>query len=201
MIKETSFKGMRLRTQFQRRALVVGYYGLLLTVAVLGLTRPGQRNVVSLINLTFWMCLVLGGIYGRGPVKSYTKPILPLEAGRGLSIWDNKGDEIQELGLNGSGPNRDEAASGNWEPLDEREQTERDHAHYEAYRILRWTLGIAVVAYWLSLHWTDAWLSAKLPVLAMVVLVYVLSLPQAVVLWTEPQGPAEELAMVQPGTR
>jgi hypothetical protein len=41
------------------------------------------------------------------------------------------------------------------------------------------------MAYWLSLHWTYPWLNANLPVLVMVVLVYVLSLPQAVLLWTE----------------
>jgi hypothetical protein len=32
-------------------------------------------------------------------------------------------------------------------------------------------------------------------------LLYVLSLPQSVVLWTEPQEPAEELAEVRSGTR
>jgi hypothetical protein len=190
MVKQMSFKGMRLRTRAQRRALVIGYYSVLLAVGVAGLVRPGQRDVVALINFGFFSCLLLGGIYGRGPVKSYEEPMLPLEAGRGLSMWDNKGDEVQELGLSGPKPKRDDGGSGDWEPLDEREKTERDHAHYEAYRILRWTVGIAVVAYWASLHWTypsNLWLNAKLPVLAMVLLVYVLSLPQAVVLWTEPE--------------
>jgi hypothetical protein len=186
MVEQTSFLGMRLRTRWQRRVLVVAYYAVLLTVAIVGVARPGQRPVLSLVYFAFWMCLLLGGIYGRGPVKSYTRPILPLEAGRGISLWDNKGDEFQSLGIGRPQPNRDAGQHGVWEPLDEREQTERDHAHYEAYRILRWTLGIAVMAYWLSLHWTYPWLNAKLPVLAMVVLVYVLSLPQAVLLWTEP---------------
>jgi hypothetical protein len=186
MVEQTSFLGMRLRTRWQRRVLVVAYYAVLLTVAVVGVARPGQRPVLSLVYFAFWMCLLLGGIYGRGPVKSYTRPILPLEAGRGISLWDNKGDEFQSLGIGRPQPNRDAGQYGVWEPLDEREQTERDHAHYEAYRILRWTLGITVMAYWLSLHWTYPWLNAKLPVLAMVVLVYVLSLPQAVLLWTEP---------------
>lgn len=186
MVQQTSFLGMRLRTRVQRRVLVVAYYAVLLTVGVVGVVRPGQRDILATINFAFWMCLMLGGLYGRGPVKSYEEPILPLEMDRGLSAWKNEGDEFLALGLNGRQPNLDEGAGGYWEPLDEREKMERDHAHYAAYRILRWTLGIAVVAYWLGLHWTYAWLNAKLPVLAMVVLVYVLSLPQAVLLWTEP---------------
>jgi hypothetical protein len=189
VVKQVSFLGLRLRTRNQRRVLVVGYYVGLLTLGVAGALRPGQRPIVSLINITLWMCLMLGGLFGRGPVKSYEEPILPLDIGRGFSTWDNKGDEFQSLGLNGRQRKRDEGASGHWDPLDEREQMERDHAHYAAYRILRWTLGIAVVAYWLSLNWTYPWLNDKLPVLAMVVLVYVLSLPQAVLLWTEPAYP------------
>jgi len=186
MVKQVSFKGLQLKTRTQRRVLVVGYYAVLLAVGTTLLVQPGQRDIVALINFAFFSCLLLGGIYGRGPVKSYTKPILPLEAGGGLSFWDKKGDEVQSLGLGSRQPDREDGSS-DWEPLDEREQTERDHAHYEAYRLLRWTLGIGVVAYWLSLNWTYPWLNAKLPVLAMVVLVYVLSLPQAVVLWTEPE--------------
>jgi hypothetical protein len=186
MVEQTSFLGMKLKTRLQRRVLVAAYYALLLMVAVVGVVRPGQRDVLAMINFAFWMCLLLGGIFGRGPVKSYTRPVLPVEVGRGLSIWGKKDDELLTLSLSGRKANRDDEASSDWEPLDEREQTERDHAHYEAYRILRWTLGIAVVAYWVSLTWTYPWLNAKLPVLVMVVLVYVLSLPQAVVLWTEP---------------
>ncbi len=186
MVEQTSFLGMKLRTQRQRRVLVVAYYTVLLTVAIVGLARPGQRDIVGLFQFTFWMCLVLGGIFGRGPVKSYTRPVLPLDLEDGFSAWDKKGDELLTLGIGGGKASRGGEVSTAWEPLDEREQTERDHAHYEAYRILRWTLGIAVIAYWISLHWMYAWMDGKLPVLAMVVLVYVLSLPQAVVLWTEP---------------
>jgi hypothetical protein len=186
MVQQTSFLGMKLRTQRQRRVLVVAYYTVLLTAAVMGLARPGPVRVVTLVNLTFWMCLLLGGIFGRGPVKSYTRPLLPLDLEDGLSAWDKKGDELLTLGIGGGKVSSDGGVITAWGPLDEREQTERDHAHYEAYRILRWTLGIAVAAYWLSLHWSYQWMNGKLPVLAMVVLVYVLSLPQAVLLWTEP---------------
>ncbi len=186
MVKQVTLFGFRLRTRAQRRVLVVAYYAVLFVVGTVGVARPGPRDVVATFEFAFWMCLMLGGLYGRGPVKSYEAPVLPLEMGRGLSTWKNEGDEFLALGLNGRQPNLDEGAGGYWEPLDERERTERDHAHYEAYRILRWTLGIAVVGYWLGLHWTYSWLNGKLPVLAMVLLVYVLSLPQAVLLWTEP---------------
>ncbi len=186
MVEQVSFLGMKLKTQRQRRLLVIAYYSMLLLAAAAGLARTGHVRVVSLFNFAFWMCLILGGIYGRGPVKSYTRPVLPLDLDHTGFPWDQRDDEVLALGLNGPRPHRDATSTANWEPLDEREQTERDHAHYEAYRILRWTLGIAVLAYWLSLHWIYPWLNAKLPVLAMIALVYVLSLPQAILLWTEP---------------
>jgi hypothetical protein len=49
------------------------------------------------------------------------------------------------------------------------------------------------------LSWTYPGLGKQLPVLVWMLVVYVLSLPQAVVLWTEPEGPAGELAEVRAG--
>jgi hypothetical protein len=52
-----------------------------------------------------------------------------------------------------------------------------------------------------ELKWTYPGLGKELPVLAWMLMVYVLSLPQSVVLWTEPEEPAGELAEVRAGSR
>jgi hypothetical protein len=90
--------------------------------------------------------------------KTYEESKLPL---------DMKGD-VQTLNLSGKRP----FSHIGWSPLDERERTQRDHAHYEAYRILRLTLGVAVIAYWISLNWTFTWLSTRGPILAWILLLY-----------------------------
>jgi hypothetical protein len=108
----------------------------------------------------------------------YAEPKLPLDMD----------STVQTLNLDGRKP-----FGSYWSPLDERERSQRNFAHYTAYRILRWTLGFACCAYWLSLNWSDAWLSTKGPILAWILLVYVLSLPQSVLLWTEPEEPVGEL--------
>jgi hypothetical protein len=69
--------------------------------------------------------------------------------------------------------------------LDEREQSERDHAHYLAYKILRWVLGMTAVAYLVAVQFSKAWLEPRAPALLWMLLVVVLGLPQSVILWNE----------------
>ena len=186
MIEQTSFLGMPLRTQRQRRILVMGFNLLVLMFGALALWRSPERFPLYLLTQTLFLGGVLGGIKVGGPVKVYEESSLPLGNGG-----------TQTLNLAG----RRAFNPQGYSPLDEREQTQRDQAHYTAYRILRWTLGVAVFAYWLSLNWTYTWMGSKLPVLAWMLLVYVLSLPQSVVLWTEPAEAAGELVEVRAGSR
>jgi hypothetical protein len=121
---------------------------------------------------------LLGGIKIGGPVKPYSG-----DATRGADFG-----RLQTLNLEGRKPFDDGTI---FTPLDERERTERDLAHYRAYRILVLSLVIACVVYWISLNWSYAWLSTKGPVLTWILLVYVLSLPQSVLLWTEPEASSD----------
>jgi hypothetical protein len=178
VIEQTTFLGMPLRTQKQRRLLVVLYYAVLLGFALLALWKS-RSAVQFLLPQTITLGGLLGGIKIGGPVKAYAEPRLPLDMGSGT----------QTLNLYGRKP-----FGSYWSPLDERERMQRDRAHYEAYRILRITLAASAVLYVLGMIWADSWLRLKTPELGWVLLVYVLSLPQSVLLWTEPGEPAGELA-------
>jgi hypothetical protein len=178
MIQQTKFMGMPLKTQRQRRLLVVLYYLLIAAMAGVGFCL-GPKAWVDLIVFTLGLGGLLGGISYEAPVKAYERLPGPLDA-----------DGPQTLNLSGRRENR------LWTPLDERERVERDQAHYTAYRILRWSLGVGASVYVFSLNWTHpgaTWdLGKHLPVVVWVLVVYVLSLPQAVALWTEPQPPVED---------
>jgi hypothetical protein len=177
VIEQTSFLGMPLRTQRQRRTVVVLYYSLLLVFAILALWKP-RSAVQFLLPQTITLGGLLGGIKFGGPVKAYAEPKLPMDLG----------SSTQTLNLEGRKPFGDV-----WSPLDERERTQRDRAHYEAYRILRITMFAGALLYFLGMVWAGSWLRLKTPELGWVLLVYVLSLPQSVLLWTEPEEPAGEL--------
>ena len=179
MIEQTKFLGMPLKTQRQRRLVVVLYYVLFAAMAGAGFWL-GPKVWGDLITFTLVLGGLLGGIQYGAPVKAFEEIQLPMAMG----------DGTQTLNLSGRRQNRP------WTPLDERERIERDHAHYTAYRILRWSLGLVALVYVFSLNWTHSgakWdLGKHLPVMVWVLVVYVLSLPQAVVLWTEPQPPVED---------
>lgn len=176
MIEQTSFLGMPLRTQRQRRLLVMLYYAVLVGFAVAGLCM-GQRTWGPLTAQTLVFGGLLGGIRMGGPVKAYAQPRFPLDMD----------STVHTLNLDGRKP-FDPPMPEAWVPLDERERTQRDVAHYMAYRILRWSFGGFVLAYFLVTCWAQAWLADKTLLLLWVFLLYVLSLPQAVVLWTETNG-------------
>ncbi|MGA7158992.1 MAG: hypothetical protein WBY53_19255 [Acidobacteriaceae bacterium] len=184
MVQQTKFWGIPIKTQRQRRLLVVGYYLLFTVMAGVGFWL-WPKFLAALVQLAFVMAILLGGISYDAPVKAYERLPVPFDQ-----------DGPQTLNLSGRRESRRW-----WSPLDERERVERDHAHYTAYRILRWTLGVVALGYGLSLTWTYPSLGKELPVLVWMLVVYVLSLPQAVVLWTEPEGPAEELSEVRSGAR
>ncbi len=183
MIEQTSFLGMPLKTQQQRRLLVVLYYLVLLAFAAAGLWMD-KGSWGPLVAQTFVFGGLLGGIRMGGPVKAYASPQFPLD----------RDDSVRTLNLDGRKPFD---GSLTWSPLDERERTQRDVAHYTAYRLLRWSFGLFVLGYFGMTEIAPVWLADKTLFLLWLFLLYVLSLPQAVVLWTEPEGPAGELEVAR----
>lgn len=175
MIESTTFLGMPLRTLHQRRILVVGYYVVLLFFAAVALWMAHDMLVV-LLPQTVMLGGLLGGIKMGGPVKPYAAPAALESTG-----------SIVSLNLQGR------RRFGSSSPLDEREQMQRDHAHYTAYRILMLTLGLAFAICWMPLDSQALWLKQREAILLWLLLVYALSLPQSVLLWTEPADPSGEL--------
>ena len=171
MIQQTKFLGIPLRTLENRRTLVVCYYVFLLVFATIPLARHKFMPEVLIIQ-TLTIGGMFGGIKALGPVKPYSDSQLPV---------DGDTSPIQQLGL-GAAPARVPSPS-----LDEREQAERDHAHYVAYRILRWSLTVITFFIWFLSSVAPASLVNNGPTLLWVLLVLVLSLPQSVILWTEPE--------------
>lgn len=179
MIDQTSFIGIPLRTPRQRHLLVIGYYLFLLAFALVGLWR-GRLNVGILIPQIVTFGGLLGGIKMGGPVKYYYESNRPQPDGSG----------VQSLNLSGRRPFNLWPGS---DPLDEREKAQRDAAHFKAYRIMMVTLIILAFSYWSINTWDATWTSRRVPFMIWLMLTYVLSLPQAVLLWTEPQPPMADL--------
>lgn len=176
MIQRTSFLGIPLRTQRNRRALVLAYYGVLFGLASIPLALGKVMPPIFLMQT-----LTLGGLLGGisafgGPVKNY--------AGR-PGIEGPEPSTLQDLNL--SGRPRFSALK----PLDEREKNERDYAHFRAFYILCAVLTLFTLAVYFEAEARPAFLVHNLPTLLWLLLVFAFSLPQSVILWTEPEPVAE----------
>lgn len=181
MITETSFFGLPLRTVWQRRLLVVLYYSFILTFTCFGFARS-RRLPPAFLSQMIFLGGLLGGIRPGGPVKAYAEPRFPLGPEDGQPLTLGLSRSLQRA-----------LGSREWTPLDEREREQRDRAHYQAYRLLRWILGIAAIAYWTGWVWYPVRLEHEAPLLLWTLMVLTFSLPQAVLLWTEPAAPTAEL--------
>ena len=171
MLRTPAFLGFSMVSRNNRRLLVATTYVILLvSMVVLIVILPSGRRPEAV-----WTCILLAYnvvsrlVFGR-LVKDTVLPEL-------------RGGELTSLGL----------ASGRvrqYEP-DEREVAVRNTAHYKAYRLLAvYSIALWVVA---PLYWsvTPSTAVHVIQLLTMPLMVMALTLPQAVVLWTEPDVPAE----------
>jgi len=145
-------------TQRRRRALVVGYYAFFFVSAVLLLwLRP--EKYARLLPLALYAAVLLGGLTISGPVRVFTR-------------WQRNVKNRTALG---------ESA------YDERDIATRDRAHYLAYSALRWMLiGLVLLgSVTVLIEWSTARIAQLLLFLAVPFCVVFLSLPQAILLWTE----------------
>ena len=172
MLRTPAFFGFSMVSRKNRRVLVATTYVILLALmATVIMIFPSGR----LINATV-MCLILAynlvsrAIFGR-LVRDTVLPML-------------RGGEKTSLGLS---PNRHRSQ----DELDEREVAVRNTAYFKAYR----ALAVYSVALWVASPYFFS-LSAStadrvLLLLTMPLVAMTLTLPQAVVLCTEPDVPEE----------
>ena len=168
MIRETTFFGIPLQSRRKRRLIVVAYY-LLVIVFPLFIFGGAHWLTTALVSQTFILGSLLGGLKSQGPVKRFEG-----------EDYDSLPDQTVTLNL--SGLDRRPGVTR----LDEREVHQRDHAHYRAYAIVRLVLAAATAACWLLMDRGYNWPQHWMPVLLWTLLIFVLSLPQAILLWTEP---------------
>jgi hypothetical protein len=163
MFHTTTFAGIQMKTQRNRRALVVLTYVLIGVVSVLlGVTR-GMKFASP-----FWIILVFSGvsrwIFGSlVPQESFPVP----------------NEKPVDLGLAASGPRPEPQP-------DEREVAMRDRAYFKAFRVVA---GYSVFVFALVAMVQDPTFLPGLNILqvfAAVLVVLVLTLPQAILLWQHP---------------
>ncbi len=182
MIQRDTYLGFSLRTRSNRRTLVIAYYAFVLALTSVPMML-GRQAWPLLLPQTLVLGGLLGGIQSGGAVKPYHRSML----GR-----DPDESPVQQLGLDPATARLSESRR-----LDERETSERDRAHYLAYRGVH-GLMVAAAMFGVALYGLNpAWLLHQALPLLWLFAVIVFSLPQSVILWTEPDAMAEgTLALV-----
>jgi hypothetical protein len=167
-----------METRRRRRALVIGYYLFFVALCVLLVAVRGPAKYDRLLPLSFYLASMLGGITFSGPVRLFSQ-------------WQRRFKDGSAWGIDANRPHP--YLSGRLTididhlRLDEHDIAARDRAHYLAYSALRWPAIAAALLGGIFLmdaspeKVAHALLIASVPVAALF-----FSLPQAILLWSEP---------------
>ena len=176
MLRTPAILGFSMVRRNSRRLLVVTTYGALMILMAAYILLLPSKDLVNAVTMCFVLAYLGGsrGVFGR-LVKATVLP-------------ESYGGEMISLGLAEARPHRSE------DDPDEREVAVRNAAYFQAYR----AVAIYSIVLWLvaplffSLRASTG--VRGLMLLAMPLLAMALTLPQAVVLWTEPDVPEEARA-------
>ncbi len=196
-MRRTTVLGLNMERRSSRRRLVVAVY-LFLAACIAAGWFADRLHVSGM--LVFWAAwysslFILGGYGARGLIKPFTG-----KGPRDLPMPSN----LVELQLRVTGAL--DRPDGSEYRNDEREIQRRDSVHYQAYQGLM----LLVAAIWLLASWAihpPSFVSARLMLvlvnfLALPAVVLGFTLPQAILLWTEPDlapDPEDENPMVVAG--
>jgi hypothetical protein len=161
----------------RRRMLVIGYwcfvaficFGFLLHQAHHGAEDLGLLFVFQMLTV---LPALLGGVRGGGLVK----PFRGVHWGP-VEEWSN----LQTLFRPASTPAILQDIA-----LDERETHERDRVHFNAYTVARWFALLLFVIYGVLGATHVTWFSRVGPFFLFLLTLTLWSLPQSMILWTEP---------------
>jgi len=164
-------------TQRSRRALVVGYYLFFLVFAIVVVSLRGPQKYDHLLPLSFYLATLLGGLTFTGPVRLFS------HWQRGLRAHPNRPADAS-LGLHSAAVRPAPAL----DRLDEHDIALRDRAHYLAYSALRWPAILAAMFGFIFfvMDATPAQMGRVLLIASVPFAVLFFSLPQAIILWTDP---------------
>lgn len=165
-------------TRRSRRTLVVGFYLGFIAFAILFLWIKGAGDYDHLIPLSFFFSALLGGILYPGPVRLFSSWQYRLRG-----VPDRPADLAGVQLARDLPPSRSDPAYR----LDEHDIARRDRAHYLAYSALRWPAILAVgLGLMFYMDWLPAHFAHVLLLIAPPLALLFFSLPQAILLWTEP---------------
>ena len=161
-------------------ALVLGLFGVYQWALAYRASHFGGQDLLFPLYLVVFLPAILGGVRAGGIVK-------PFNGVHWVPLPDR--DQTQTL-FGPPTPLLGSMAAGDLE-LDERERQDRNRVHFVAYTMARWlALGLLVVQLGASFAGT-AWLM-RIGNAAFFLLALVLwSLPQSLILWTEPDMEAQ----------
>lgn len=163
-------------TRRSRRALVIGYYGAFVAFALVLLWFRGPAKYDRLLPMASYFAALLGGLTFNGPVKIFSQ-------------WQRRFKDGSAWGTDAHQPHP--YLSGrpiiDGDRLDELDIQRRDQAHYLAYSALRWpAIAAALIGPLFLVDTTPAQVGRILLVVSVPFAVLFFSLPQAIILWTEP---------------
>jgi len=175
--------GLSLALRTTRRWLVVGYWLLVALLFVLmeldeskALRRGHGLQPLFPLQVLVFVPALLGGVKVGGPVKPFRGAhwVPQLERQEIQTLFSKKEPILQDA------------------DLDERETLQRDRVHFFAYTAARWMAIGLLAIFCLVAAWNPAW-SVRFGSASFYLLVLTLwSLPQSILLWTEPDMEVEE---------
>jgi hypothetical protein len=173
-----AFLFFSVETQTRRRALVMAYYGFFAAISVAMILWRGPSSLNKLLQFAVICALFLGGMTAAGPVRLF-------------SPWQRKFADGSAIGVDANRPHPYlpgiPLIDAKRLRVDEHDLHARDRAHYLAYAALRWAVVLFALFAPLGFYVAGPNAFARLLLLlCFPFCVLFLSLPQAIILWTEP---------------
>ncbi len=167
-----------METRRRRHTVVIGYYSFFAVLMIFRiLFRGGPDTYAHLLPLTFYASAILGGLTINGPVRPFSHWQRNIRDG---SAYNSNPRKMQWITLFRGEPLRTER-------YDEHDIAMRDHAHYLAYAALRWiTILFVLFGAVVIIDWPPPRVAQFLLFLSVPFCIVFFSLPQAIILWTEP---------------
>jgi hypothetical protein len=189
MISINKMLGFSYARRSTRRWIVAAYW-CAMTLGCAGFQRQytshGINSICIGLVFNFIVCTgLLGGVRGGGPVRAFrgVRWIPWATEWKDYQFQDPLPQSLTQMATS--------EPSDVYTPLDERETWERDRMHFIAYTLVRWLTLLLFALYILFGAIHAEWLRVVGPLILFLITLTLWSLPQSLILWTEPDMEAE----------